>query len=111
MLFLKLISLNNISDNSCIFNKTSQTNSCFFTLLLIERLKFLTEIVDKPRPIKVGVGASAFELGFTLGMLFLPLIFNPILNFGSAEYTDHPDGLNGKNKDRGLFDVFFLEKI
>jgi hypothetical protein len=46
------------------------------------------------------------EVGFTLGMLFLPLIFYPILAFGSAEYVGHPDNTNGKNKDSELLDNF-----
>jgi hypothetical protein len=39
-------------------------------------------------------------------MLFLPLIFYPILAFGSAEYVGHPDNPNGKNKDSELLDNF-----
>jgi hypothetical protein len=46
------------------------------------------------------------EVGFTLGMIFLPLIFFPILAFGSAEYVGHPDAPNGKNKDSELLDNF-----
>ena len=52
--------MNNISDNSCIFNKTSQTNSYFFSLLFIERFKFLTEIVVQNRHLHVGPSAHAF---------------------------------------------------
>jgi hypothetical protein len=39
-------------------------------------------------------------------MIFLPLIFFPILAFGSAEYVGHPDAPNGKNKDSELLDNF-----
>ena len=31
------------------------------------------------------------EVGFTLGLIFLPFIFYPMLAFGSAEYVRHPD--------------------
>ena len=46
------------------------------------------------------------DIGFTLGMIFLPLIFFPILAFGSAEYVGHPDAPNGKSKDSELLDNF-----
>ena len=31
------------------------------------------------------------DVGFTLGLIFLPLIFYPILAFGDSEYVGHPD--------------------
>jgi hypothetical protein len=31
------------------------------------------------------------EVGFTLGLIFLPFIFYPMLAFGSSEYVRHPD--------------------
>ena len=31
------------------------------------------------------------DAGFTLGLIFLPLIFYPILAFGDSEYVGHPD--------------------
>ena len=34
------------------------------------------------------------EVGFTLGLIFLPLIFYPILAFGDSEYVGHPDVRN-----------------
>lgn len=44
------------------------------------------------------------EVGFTLGMIFLPLIFYPVLAFGSAEYVGHPDKPNGLNTSSELLD-------
>ncbi len=34
------------------------------------------------------------DVGFTLGLIFLPLIFYPILAFGKTEYVGHPDVTN-----------------
>lgn len=44
------------------------------------------------------------EIGFTLGMIFLPLIFFPILAFGSAEYVGHPDKRVGESNSSELLD-------
>lgn len=44
------------------------------------------------------------EVGFTLGMIFLPLIFFPILAFGGAEYVGHPDNRVGESKSSELLD-------
>jgi len=38
------------------------------------------------------------NVGFTLGLLFLPLIFYPILAFGSASYVGHPDTTQGTHE-------------
>ena len=37
------------------------------------------------------------DVGFTLGLIFLPLIFYPILAFGDSEYVGHPDVENNEN--------------
>jgi len=34
------------------------------------------------------------DVEFTLGLIFLPLIFYPILAFGKTEYVGHPDVTN-----------------
>jgi len=44
------------------------------------------------------------EVGFTLGMIFLPLIFYPVLAFGSAVFVGHPDKRNGLNNSSELLD-------
>ncbi|MFM7595793.1 MAG: DUF5684 domain-containing protein [Flavobacteriales bacterium] len=44
------------------------------------------------------------EVGFTLGMIFLPLIFYPILAFGEAEYVGHPDQAGRANNSSELLD-------
>ena len=46
------------------------------------------------------------DVGFTLGMIFLPLIFFPILAFGSAEYVGHPDQHFRTIDDSELLDNF-----
>jgi hypothetical protein len=37
------------------------------------------------------------DVGFTLGLIFLPLIFYPILAFGDSEYVGHPDVESSEN--------------
>ena len=37
------------------------------------------------------------DVGFTLGLIFLPLIFYPILAFGDSEYVGHPDVENNEH--------------
>lgn len=46
------------------------------------------------------------DVGYTLGLIFLPFVFYPMLAFGSAEYEGHPDDPNRNGGNSELLDQF-----
>jgi hypothetical protein len=57
----------------------------YFLLLLIPGVNFVAAVILTHK----FVVAFGKDIGFTLGMLFLPFIFGPILALGDATYNPH----------------------
>ena len=69
-------------------------------LLFIPIVNFVISIIVYHRLSK----SYGFDIGFTIGLIFLPFIFFPILGFGNAQYIGpNGEGIN-VNEDDDLLD-------
>ena len=88
--------------NNMVMAEIGGKDSLFGLLPLIPYLGVIWSIWIQNRLSK----SFGKDVGFTLGMIFLPLIFYPILAFGSAEYVGHPDQPFRTIDDSELLDNF-----
>ena len=71
-----------IVDTPGIHNKIAWGNGMLFLLLLIPFVNFIVGIITINKISK----SFGYGIGFTLGLIFVPLIFYPILAFGRSRY-------------------------
>ena len=72
--------------NSYTLTKLLFASGWYFLIMLVPIANIVFEIMLYARLSK----AFGKGIGFTLGLIFLPVIFFPILAFGSAQYIGNP---------------------
>ena len=71
--------------NIYILYKIAWGNGMLFLLLLIPFVNFIVGIITINKISK----SFGYGIGFTLGLIFVPLIFYPILAFGDSRYEGY----------------------